>query len=130
MKVRIVLSFLAALFIVGNLSVNAANAIARDRFHGLDIVLKGEVGTETGRSAIPSIPIDAVLGDDGLVHIAFDAPLGTVEVSIDGQVLETCEVTTVGQETAFSVIGWEPGAYVLELKTPKGGYVYGEFVIE
>lgn len=130
MKVRIILSFLAALFIAGNLSVSAANAAAKDRFHGLDIVLKGEVGTETNRSAVPSLPIDAVLGDDGLVHISFDVPLGAVEVSINGEVVETCDVTTAGQETAFSVIDWEAGVYVLELKTPKGGYVYGEFVIE
>lgn len=124
MKVRFILSLLALLFIAGSVVAEPK------KYTGPKIVLEGEIGTETGRSAIPLPPIVAILGDDNLVHIIFEAPIGTVQILVDDQVQETCQVTSVEQETAFSVEGWAPGIYKLEFKTPEGGYVCGEFTIE
>lgn len=129
MKVRFIFSLLTALFIAGSVFAES-ELLTPKKYTGPKIVLKGEIGTETGRSAIPLTPIEAILGDDNLVHIIFEAPIGTVQILVDGQVVETCEVTSVEQEAAFSVEGWAPGAYKLEFKTPKGGYVCGEFTIE
>lgn len=127
MKVRFIFSLLAALFIAG--SVFAESESLGPKYTGPKIVLKGEVGTDTSRS-VPVIPIQVIQGDDDVVHIIFDAPLGTVQVLVDGQVQEICQVTTLGQETAISIEGWGPGIYKLEFKISDGGYVYGEFLIE
>ena len=98
MKVRFILSFLAALFIAGNMI-----AIERvpDRVERkLPVVLKGEVPTTTSRS-IPVIPISAsVSTDDNIVEIIFTAPLGEVKILVDGQVQEVCQVTAPGQTTS------------------------------
>lgn len=126
MKVRFILSLFAALFIAGNM---IAAEISAPQYERVRVVLKGEVGRETSRS-VPVIPIEAFLTDDNMMSILFNAPLGTVEISVNGEVQETCQVTTAGQETSFSVEGWAPGTYTLEFKMPEGGYVYGEFTIE
>ena len=125
MKVRLILSFLLALFVTGNVF---AFGNLNTQYDGLDVVLRGEVGRDTNRS-VPTIPIEALIGDDGIVHILFTAPIGKVQIIADGQVQETCEVTTDEYETSFSVQGWAPGTYKLEFRTPDGGYVYGEFEI-
>lgn len=124
MKVRFILSLFAALFIAGNLFATEVSAPNKR----LDVVLRGEVGRETGRS-VPVIPMEAFV-DDNMVSIIFAAPLGTVEILVDGKAQETCQVTKEGQETSFSVEELAPGTYTLEFKTPEGGYVYGEFAIE
>lgn len=125
MKVRFILSFFSLLLLVGGVLANDAVTY---KYSGPKVVLKGEIGRETSRS-VPVIPIEAIISDD-VVHIIFEAPLGTVEILVNGEVQEVCEVTTSGQETSFSVEGWAPGTYTLEFKTPKGGYVSGEFTIE
>ena len=73
MKVRFILSFLAALFIAGNMiAIESTERVERK----LPLVLKGEVPTTTSRS-IPVIPISAsVSTDDNIVEIIFTAPLG------------------------------------------------------
>ena len=75
MKVRFILSFLAALFIAGNMiAIESTDRVERK----LPVVLKGEVPTTTHRS-IPVIPINAsVSTDDNIVEIIFTAPLGEV----------------------------------------------------
>ena len=120
MKVRFILSFLAALFIAGNMiAIESTERVERK----LPLVLKGEVPTTTSRS-IPVIPISAsVSTDDNIVEIIFT-------VLVDGQVQEVCQVTAPGQTTSFSIEGWAPGVYKLEFKVAGGGYVYGELVIE
>ena len=117
MKVRFILSFLAALFIAGNMiAIESTERVERK----LPLVLKGEVPTTTSRS-IPVIPISAsVSTDDNIVEIIFTVPLGEVKILVDGQV----------QTTSFSIEGWAPGVYKLEFKVAGGGYVYGELVIE
>lgn len=127
MKVRFILSFLAALFIAGNMiAIESTERVERK----LPLVLKGEVPTTTSRS-IPVIPISAsVSTDDNIVEIIFTAPLGEVKILVDGQVQEVCQVTAPGQTTSFSIEGWAPGVYKLEFKVAEGGYVYGELVIE
>jgi len=124
MKVRFILSFLAALFIAGNMiAIESTERVERK----LPLVLKGEVPTTTSRS-IPVIPISAsVSTDDNIVEIIFTVPLGEVKILVDGQVQE---VTAPGQTTSFSIEGWAPGVYKLEFKVAGGGYVYGELVIE
>lgn len=124
MKVRFILSLLVTLLVAGSVLANG------DKVSGKGVVLKGEIGTSTGRSVIPIIPIKAFVVDNNIIYIQYDAPLGTVQVLVNGQVEETAEVTTVGQETIFSIADLTPGVYKLELKTPKGGYVYGEFEVE
>lgn len=121
MKVRFILFILFALFATGNV-------MSAEKYKGLDLVLRGEIGRETNRS-VSIIPIEAIQGDDGLVHILFSAPVGTVQIIVDGKVQETCVVNAAEYETAFSVQGWKSGIYTLEFKTPEGGYVCGEFVI-
>ena len=66
MKVRFILSFLAALFIAGNMiAIESTDRVERK----LPIVLKGEVPTTTSRS-LPVIPIDASIStDNNLVEI-------------------------------------------------------------
>ena len=125
MKVRFILSFLAALFIAGNMiAIESTERVERK----LPLVLKGEVPTTTSRS-IPVIPISAsVSTDDNIVEIIFTAPLGEVKILVDVQ--EVCQVTAPGQTTSFSIKGWAPGVYKLEFKVAGGGYVYGELVIE
>ena len=115
MKVRFILSFLAALFIAGNMiAIESTERVERK----LPLVLKGEVPTTTSRS-IPVIPISAsVSTDDNIVEIIFTVPLGEVKILVDGQT------------TSFSIEGWAPGVYKLEFKVAGGGYVYGELVIE
>ena len=127
MKVRFILSFLAALFIAGNMiAIESTERVERK----LPLVLKGEVPTTTSRS-IPVIPISAsVSTDDNIVEIIFTVPLGEVKILVDGQVQEVCQVTAPGQTTSFSIEGWAPGVYKLEFKVAGGGYVYGELVIE
>ena len=122
MKVRFILSFLAALFIAGNMiAIESTERVERK----LPLVLKGEVPTTTSRS-IPVIPISAsVSTDDNIVEIIFTVPLGEVKILVDGQVQEVCQVTA-----SFSIEGWAPGVYKLEFKVAGGGYVYGELVIE
>ena len=106
MKVRFILSFLAALFIAGNMiAIESTDRVERK----LPIVLRGEVPTTTSRSI---------------------TPLGEVKIIVDGQVQEVCQVTASGQTTSFSIEGWAPGVYKLEFKVAGGGYVYGELVIE
>lgn len=77
MKVRFILSFLAALFIAGNMiAIESTERVERK----LPLVLKGEVPTTTSRS-IPVIPISAsVSTDDNIVEIIFTAPLGEVKI--------------------------------------------------
>lgn len=127
MKVRFILSFLAALFIAGNMiAIESTDRVERK----LPIVLKGEVPTTTSRS-LPVIPIDASIStDNNLVEIVFTASLGEVKILVDEQVQEVCQVTTPGQTTSFSIERWAPGIYKLEFKVAGGGYVYGELVIE
>ena len=110
MKVRFILSFLAALFIAGNMiAIESTDRVERK----LPVVLKGEVPTTTHRS-IPVIPINAsVSTDDNIVEIIFTAPLGEVKILVDGQVQEVCQVTAPGQTTSFSIEGWAPGIYHL-----------------
>ena len=103
MKVRFILSFLAALFIAGNMiAIESTDRVERK----LPIVLKGEVPTTTSRS-LPVIPIDASIStDNNLVEIVFTASLGEVKILVDEQVQEVCQVTTPGQTTSFSIEGW------------------------
>ena len=80
MKVRFILSFLAALFIAGNMiAIESTERVERK----LPLVLKGEVPTTTSRS-IPVIPISAsVSTDDNIVEIIFTVPLGEVKILVD-----------------------------------------------
>lgn len=126
MKVSFILSFFCLLLLTGEVSANDAIAY---KYNGKKVVLDGEVGRETSRS-VSAIPIEAFLTEDDMVSILFTDPLGTVEILVDGKAQETCQVTTAGQETSFSVEELAPGTYTLEFKTPEGGYVYGEFTIE
>ena len=127
MKVRFILSFLAALFIAVNIiEIESTEMLDRK----LNNVLKREDPTTT-RSSIPLITISAsVSTDDNIVEIIFTVPLGEVKILVDGQVQEVCQVTAPGQTTSFSIEGWAPGVYKLEFKVAGGGYVYGELVIE
>ena len=123
MKVRFILSFLAALFIAGNMiAIESTDRVERK----LPIVLRGEVPTTTSRS-VPVIPIDASIStENNTVDIIFSTVLGEVKILVDGQVQEVCQVTAPGQ----TIEGWAPGVYKLEFKVAGGGYVYGELVIE
>ena len=127
LKVRFILSFLAALFIAGNMiAIESTDRVERK----LPIVLRGEVPTTTSRS-VPVIPIDASIStENNTVDIIFSTVLGEVKILVDGQVQEVCQVTAPGQTTSFSIEGWAPGVYKLEFKVAGGGYVYGELVIE
>lgn len=127
MKLRFILSFLVALFVAGNMiAADGTDRVERK----LPVVLKGEVPTTTSRS-IPVLPIDASIStESNTVDVIFTAPLGEVKIVVDGQVQEVCQVTTAGQATSFSIEGWAPGVYKLEFEITKGGYVYGEIVIE
>ena len=128
MKVRFILSLLVALFIAG--SIFASVDVVKDPVNIKGLVLTGEVGRETGRSAIPVIPIKAFIIDNNTISIQYEAILGTVQVFVDGQLQEVDEVSVIGQTTSFSVAHLLPGTYKLELRTLTGGYVYGDFVIE
>lgn len=123
MKVRFILFLFAILF----MAVGVTHAEVA--YSGKRIVFEGEIGTETSRS-IPIVPIEATISEDCIINVVFLKPIGDVQVLVNGEVEQTLKVTTFGQETAFSVADLAPGTYKLEFKTPTGGYVYGEFVIE
>lgn len=93
MKVRFILSFLAALFIAGNMiAIESTDRVERK----LPIVLRGEVPTTTSRS-VPVIPIDASIStENNTVDIIFSTVLGEVKILVDGQVQEVCQVTASG----------------------------------
>lgn len=76
MKVRFILSFLAALFIAGNMiAIESTDRVERK----LPIVLRGEVPTTTSRS-VPVIPIDASIStENNTVDIIFQYCFGRSE---------------------------------------------------
>ena len=127
MKVRFIFSLIAILFMAG---VSQANEISLEMaYSGKRVVLEGEVGTETSRSGTID-PIEATISEDYVMNVIFVKPIGEVQIVVNGEVIETRQVNTAGQETAFSVADLAPGTYKLEFKTSGGGYLYGEFVIE
>ena len=130
MKVRVILTLLIAF--LSSVNVLATNINFNDGSFSLtDLppVLQGEIGTDTGRSAISKIPILVSIADATTFNVEFTKAIGAVEISINGEAIQTCNVKTVGQSTTISVVGYGPGVYTLEFRTPEGGYVYGEFEI-
>lgn len=128
MKLRFIFSFLFTLLVVGN--VSSSKSMLAFSTGGKNVVLKGEIGTDTGRSETPTVPPITAEVIDKTVYIQFTDAVGTVDILMDGEVQETCNVTNAGQDTAISVEGYEPGTYLLEFKNDLGDYVYGEFIVD
>lgn len=128
MKLRFIFSFLVALLLVGN--VSSSSSMLAFSTGGRNVVLKGEIGTDTGRSAVPTTPPITAEVIDKTVRIQFTDAVGAVDISLDGEVQEILETTTSGQETSISVEGYAPGTYLLEFTNASGDCVYGELVVD
>ena len=129
MKMRALLTLLIAF--LSSVNALAGNIFTDGNFALTDLppVLQGEIRNDGGRSAISKIPINISIADAATFNVEFTEAIGVVEISIDGKAIKTCDVNTVGQSTTISVADYKPGIYTLEFRTPKGGYVYGEFEI-
>lgn len=129
MKLRIILSLVVALLIAGNSYANNLFTLSIDD----GLVLKGEFTQTSTRSEAPSLPMDADITND-VLFIEFSNAVGEVNVAVSGmsRVIHSSSmnVTTVGQRASISLAGLETGIYLLEFKNSKGGYVYGEFIVD
>lgn len=129
MNLRIILSLVVTLLIAGSSYANNSIAIGIDD----GLVLKGEFSQTSSRSEAPSLPMDADITND-VLFIEFSNAVGEVNVAVSGmsRVIHSSSmnVTTVGQRASISLAGLETGIYLLEFKNSKGGYVYGEFIVD
>lgn len=128
MKLRFILFFFVALIAAGAYANNSFRFVWDD-----ELILKGEF-TETGsRSVKPVLPIAAGISSNALC-IEFSSAIGDVTITITGPngvvYSTTMDVTTVAQQTSFSLEGLAPGSYLLEFKNSPGGYIYGEFIVD
>lgn len=128
MKLRFIFSFLVALLLVGN--VSSSSSMLAFSTGGRNVVLKGEIGTDIGRSAVPTTPPITAEVIDKTVRIQFTDAVGAVDISLDGEVQEKLETTTSGQETSISVEGYASGTYLLEFTNASGDCVYGELIVD
>lgn len=129
MKLRFILFFFVALVAVGSTYANNSFSCIWDD----ELILKGEF-TETGtRSVKPVLPIAAGISSNALC-IEFSSAIGDVTITITGPngvvYSTTMDVTTVAQQTSYSLEGLAPGSYLLEFKNSPGGYIYGEFIVD
>lgn len=128
MKLRFIFSFLVALLLVGN--VSSSSSMLAFSTGGRNVVLKGEIGTDIGRSAVPTTPPITAEVIDKTVRIQFTDAVGAVDISLDGEVQEKLETTTSGQEASISVEGYASGTYLLEFTNASGDCVYGELIVD
>lgn len=127
MKLRFILSLFVAVLLAGNSYANSSFGIADG------LVLQGEFSHTGTRSVTPALPMCADVISN-VLHIEFSAPVGDVSITVAGSngvvYATSMDVTTIGQQTSFSLEGLAPGAYLLEFKNSHGGYVYGEFIVD
>lgn len=128
MKLRFIFSFLVTLLLVGN--VSSSSSMLAFSTGEKNVVLKGEIGTDAGRSAVPTTPPITAEVIDKTVRIQFTDAVGAVDISLDGEVQEKLETTTSGQEASISVEGYASGTYLLEFTNASGDCVYGELVVD
>lgn len=127
MKLRFILSLFVAVLLAGNSYANVSLGIEDG------LVLEGEFSDVDSRSVNPALPMSADIISN-VLFIEFSAPVGDVAITVVGPAgvvyTSSMNVSTFGQQTSFSLEGLIPGAYLLEFKNSRGGYVYGEFIVD
>lgn len=130
MKLRLILSLFVALVVAGGTYANSSFRFVWDD----QLILKGEFIEDMGnRSVTPTIPMEAGITNN-VLGIEFWLPVGDVSITVSGPTetvySSSVHVSTVGQQTSFSLDGLAPGAYLLEIKNAHGGYVFAEFIVD
>ena len=97
------------------------------------LIMKGEFSDAGTRSVHPASPIDAAIANQ-ILYIEFAAAVGELEITVkkgnQTYYSANVDVTNVGQLISIPLDNYQSGAYVLELGNSRGGYVYGEFIVE
>lgn len=129
MKLRFTLFLFVALIVTSGAHANNSFRFIWDD----ELILKGEFADIGTRSVKPVLPIAAGISNNALC-IEFSSAIGDVTITITGPngvvYSTTMDVTTVAQQTSFSLEGLAPGSYLLEFKNSPGGYIYGEFIVD
>lgn len=129
MKLRLILSLFVSLIVAGSTYANNSFSFAWDD----QLILKGEFADIGSRSLAPALPMSANASND-VLSIEFLAPVGNVSITVSGPTgvvySTSMDITTMGQQTSFSLEGLARGTYLLEFKNSEGGYVYGEFIVD
>ena len=128
MKLRVILSLIVVLFIGQSMCAMSTQILRRP------IVLDGEIIEEGNRSINPLIPISADI-DGTTLFIEFTKVIGNVDITVKDDTKKevyssSVDVTAANQATSFSIADLAPGTYLLEFTNSKGGYVYGQFIVE
>ncbi len=97
--------------------------------HKENLPLEGQLDQDGPRSIDPTQPVQAFL-DEQSVSVEFYRYVPNVTISIkdsDNNVVytKTCSAPEV---EVISLTGFESGSYTLELRTERGGYMYGTFL--
>ncbi len=128
MKLRVILSLIVVLFIGQSMCAMSTQILRRP------IVLDGELIDNGTRSINPLIPISADI-DGTTLFIEFTKVIGNVDITVKDDTKKevyssSVDVTAANQATSFSIADLAPGTYLLEFTNSKGGYVYGQFIVE
>lgn len=117
-----IMSLMALVFLCLSFQLNAA--MRHD-----NLPMEGELDDIGARSIDPTQPVQAFL-DEQSVSVEFYRYVPNVTISIkdsDNNVVytKTCSAPEV---EVISLTGFESGSYTLELRTERGGYMYGTFL--
>lgn len=119
---RSVLLLTIMAFLCSCFQVNAAR-------HQDNLPMEGELDDIGARSIDPTQPVQAFL-DENTVSVEFYRYISDVTISIKDSnnnvvYTKTCAAPEV---EIISLAGFESGSYTLELRTERGGYMYGTFL--
>lgn len=97
--------------------------------HKENLPMEGEFDDIGPRSIDPAQPVQAFL-DENTVSVEFYRYISDVTISIKDSnnnvvYTKTCAAPEV---EIISLAGFESGSYTLELRTERGGYMYGTFL--
>lgn len=97
--------------------------------HKQNMPMEGEFDQDGPRSIDPTQPVQAFL-DENTVSVEFYRYISDVTISIKDSnnnvvYTKTCAAPEV---EIISLAGFESGSYTLELRTERGGYMYGTFL--
>lgn len=124
MKLR---KFFISLFVV--LTVFLLCFQVKAAMHKDNLPMEGELDHDGPRSIDPTQPVQAFL-DENTVSVEFYRYISDVTISIKDSnnnvvYTKTCAAPEV---EIISLAGFESGSYTLELRTERGGYMYGTFL--
>ncbi|WP_455590597.1 DUF3244 domain-containing protein [Bacteroides sp.] len=127
MRARFIFSFFMALFI-------STSAIYANTLRWGDIILDGEF-SDVGSRSIHNSPISAFFDEDNTVYVEFSRGVTDVTITVkdnNGNAIYSSSTvaSATNPGTSFSVEGYAPGSYTLEITNSDGGYLQGFFIVE